>query len=102
MDVCRPSPLMTLSLSGCSLAKPSDQVVLLLNARLVHKTTMFIHGLIKDEGANRACIAETWVNKLGVVLLTLLCPLQHSQNYIPVSEFGKHILSHWGSSFERC
>ncbi|KAF7243157.1 Ephrin type-A receptor 4 [Varanus komodoensis] len=41
-------------------------MVLLLNARLVHNKSSLIHDLIVDEGADLACIMETWVGERGM------------------------------------
>ncbi|KAF7246590.1 Craniofacial development protein 2 [Varanus komodoensis] len=53
---------------------PSGLTVLLLNARSVHNKTSLIHDLIVDEGADLACITETWIGEGGDVALSQLRP----------------------------
>ncbi|KAF7235211.1 Vomeronasal type-2 receptor 26 [Varanus komodoensis] len=54
--------------------RPLGLTVLLLNARLVHNKKSLIHDLIVDEGANLACITETWAGEQGGRLPVLSRP----------------------------
>uniref|UniRef100_A0A803SVY0 Carboxylic ester hydrolase n=1 Tax=Anolis carolinensis TaxID=28377 RepID=A0A803SVY0_ANOCA len=47
---------------------------LLINARSVNGKTAAIQDLILDWGTDLACITETWLDELGGVNLTQLCP----------------------------
>ena len=51
---------------------------MLMNARLVQNKTALIHDVILDEGADLACITETWVGEEGGVPLSQLCPPGYS------------------------
>ncbi|KAF7241018.1 RNA-directed DNA polymerase from mobile element jockey [Varanus komodoensis] len=58
---------------GSFVSRPSGLTVLLLNARSVNNKSSLIHDLIVDEGADLACITETWAGG-GDVALSQLCP----------------------------
>ncbi|KAF7235047.1 Vomeronasal type-2 receptor 26 [Varanus komodoensis] len=60
--------------SGSLVNHPSGLTVLLLNARSVNNKSSLIHDMIVDEGADLACITETWVGEGGDVALSQLCP----------------------------
>ena len=45
-----------------------------MNARSVQNKTALIHDVILDEGADLACITETWVGEEGGVPLSQLSP----------------------------
>ncbi|KAF7245399.1 RNA-directed DNA polymerase from mobile element jockey [Varanus komodoensis] len=55
------------------ISRPSGLTMLLLNARSVHNKTSLIHYLIVDEGADLACITETWAGEGADVSLSQLC-----------------------------
>ncbi|KAF7252108.1 putative uncharacterized transposon-derived protein F52C9.6, partial [Varanus komodoensis] len=59
---------------GSLVSRPSGLTVLLFNARSANNKSALIHDLIVDEGADLACITETWVGKGGDVALSQLCP----------------------------
>ncbi|XP_053151089.1 uncharacterized protein LOC128344612 [Hemicordylus capensis] len=65
-----PNPLTP----GSSENTPSRIRVLLLNARSVNAKTSLIHDLIVDERADLVCVTETWLDVLGGVGLSQLCP----------------------------
>ncbi|XP_053154385.1 uncharacterized protein LOC128345841 [Hemicordylus capensis] len=65
-----PNPLTL----GSSENTPSRIRVLLLNARSVNAKTSLIHDLIVDEHADLVCVTETWLDALGGVGLSQLCP----------------------------
>ncbi|XP_053148482.1 uncharacterized protein LOC128343440 [Hemicordylus capensis] len=60
--------------SGSSENTPSRIRMLLLNAKSVNAKTSLIHNLIVDERADLVCVTETWVDELGGVGLSQLCP----------------------------
>ena len=56
--------------SGDHISKPSSHTVLLMNARSVQNKTALTDDVILDEGADLACITETWVGEEGGVPLS--------------------------------
>ena len=67
------SPTSNQMVSGDHISKPLSHTVLLMNARSVQNKTALIHDVILDEGADLACITETWVGEEGGVPLSQLC-----------------------------
>ncbi|KAF7239822.1 Craniofacial development protein 2 [Varanus komodoensis] len=59
---------------GSLVSRPSGLTVLLFNARSANNKSALIHDLIVDEGADLACITETWAGEGGDVALSQLCP----------------------------
>ncbi|KAF7247270.1 Netrin receptor UNC5B [Varanus komodoensis] len=59
---------------GSLVSCPSGLTVLLCNARSANNKSALIHDLIVDEGADLACITETWAGEGGDVALSQLCP----------------------------
>uniref|UniRef100_A0A803TC32 Reverse transcriptase domain-containing protein n=1 Tax=Anolis carolinensis TaxID=28377 RepID=A0A803TC32_ANOCA len=64
---------------------PSRLKVVLFNARSVNGKTSFIQDLILDEHVDLACITETWLDEMGGVNLTQLCPPGYSVQHQPRS-----------------
>ena len=59
------SPTPNQMVSGGHISKPLSRTVLLMVARSVQNKTALIHDVILDEGADLACITETWVGEEG-------------------------------------
>ena len=58
-----------------SATRTPGYIVLLVNARSAKNKTTLIRDLILNEGADLACIAETWVGEEGGVPVSQLCSL---------------------------